>query len=177
MKIKCPRCQAVQESAKFCNNCGVQFAPVQPLPVQGKPQNLGNNNWKVGVIILVACILFAVAAQFLPESRPKQQPAQVVKNEPPDPDERIIGKKPLQSSWDAEVLPVKRYLRTHLNDYDSSEFVEWSRVTKVTVDGQKYWGVRLKLRAKNAFGGYILRDTYYYMRHDEVKFATGLSAE
>ncbi len=50
-------------------------------------------------------------------------------------------------------------------------------VSKVNVDDQLYWGVRLKLRAKNAFGGYILRDTYYYIRNDQVVFSKGINAD
>jgi len=86
----------------------------------------------------------------------------------------VLGPKPKNSEWDGRVDPVVRYLRKTLNDYDSSEFVEWSPVTKVEVKGEPFWAVRLKLRAKNAFGGYILRDTYYFIRQNEVVASEGL---
>lgn len=89
----------------------------------------------------------------------------------------VLGPKPMQSGWDAEVLPVKQYLRAVLNDYDSSEFVEWSPVTKVYIGKEPYWGVRLRLRAKNGFGALILRDTYYYIRNNQVVKSTGLGAD
>lgn len=90
--------------------------------------------------------------------------------------ERIVmGPKPEQSSFDGDVEPVKTYLKTALNDYDSSEFVEWSPVAKVYIKNEPYWGVRLKLRAKNAFGAYILRDTYYFMRNNQVIKSQGLN--
>jgi hypothetical protein len=92
--------------------------------------------------------------------------------------ERIVmGEKPRQSEWDGDVSPVKEYLRSNLNDYDSSEFVEWSSVTKVYIGKEPYWGVRLKLRAKNAFGGLILRDTYYFIRNNQVVMSKGLGAD
>jgi hypothetical protein len=88
----------------------------------------------------------------------------------------VMGEKPAQSSFDGDVGPVKEYLKEALNDYDSSEFVEWSPVTKVYLGKEPYWGVRLKLRAKNAFGAYILRDTYYFMRNNKVVKSQGLGA-
>lgn len=89
----------------------------------------------------------------------------------------LLGPKPIQSGWDGGVIPVKSYLRRVLNDYDSSEFVEWSPVNKVYIGKEPYWGVRLRLRAKNAFGAYITRDTYYYIRNNEVVLSKGLSTD
>lgn len=85
----------------------------------------------------------------------------------------ILGPKPT-SYYNGKVLEVDRYLSRVLNDYDSSEYVEWSPVIKVREKDGPYWAVRLKLRAKNAFGGYILRDTYYYIRNGQVVRSTGL---
>lgn len=86
----------------------------------------------------------------------------------------VLGPKPQNSEWDGRVEPVVVYLKNTLNDYDSSEFVEWSAVTKLEVKGEPYWVVRLKLRAKNAFGGYILKNTFYFIRQNRVVIAEGL---
>lgn len=86
----------------------------------------------------------------------------------------LLGPKPQQSEWDGSVVPVKDYLRRNLNDYDSSEFVEWSPISKTYIGKEPYWGVRLRLRAKNAFGAYIVRDTYYFIRNEQVDLARGL---
>jgi hypothetical protein len=86
----------------------------------------------------------------------------------------VLGPKPITSPWDGRVDAVVEYLRAHLNDYDSSEFVEWSAVKKIEIKGEPYWGVRLKLRAKNAFGAYLLRDTYYFIRQGNVVRTEGL---
>jgi hypothetical protein len=139
--------------------------------------NLAANNQVVTLIIIGLLVFGAIA--FLGQTQPTKRgvvldaPAKKIH----DPDAAIIGEKPFQSSWDNEVLCVKRYLRDTLNDYDSSEFLEWSEVGKIQVEGEKYWGVRLKLRAKNAFGGYIVKNTSYLIRHDKVVLALGLNAD
>jgi hypothetical protein len=86
----------------------------------------------------------------------------------------VLGPKPKNSEWDGRVDAVVDYLRNNLNDYDSSEFVEWSPVTKLEVKGEPFWVVRLKLRAKNAFGGYLLKNTFYFIRQNKVVTAEGL---
>jgi hypothetical protein len=86
----------------------------------------------------------------------------------------VLGPKPTNSTYDGRVDPVVEYLKDNLNDYDSSEFVEWSPVTKIEVKGEPFWVVRLKLRAKNAFGGYILKNTFYFIRQNKVVSAAGL---
>jgi hypothetical protein len=86
----------------------------------------------------------------------------------------IIGTQPTLRAWDGGVDCVDKYLKNVLNDYDSSEYVEWSPVTKIKVKGQPYWAVRLRLRATNAFGGKIMKDTYYFIRHDRVVYSEGL---
>jgi len=86
----------------------------------------------------------------------------------------VLGPKPKNSEWDGRVDPVVEYLKNNLNDYDSSEFVEWSPVTKLEMKGEPFWVVRLRLRAKNAFGGYILKNTFYFIRQNRVVIAEGL---
>lgn len=91
-------------------------------------------------------------------------------------EQALLGEKPKSSEWDGSVQPVKEYLKATLNDYSSSEFVEWSPVAVVRLKGKPYWAVRLKLRAKNAFGAYLLRDTYYFIQGGQVVRAEGLGA-
>ena len=86
----------------------------------------------------------------------------------------MLGQKPENSGWNGKVACVDRYLKTTLNDYDSSEYMEWSPVTKVELKGEPYWAVKLKLRAKNAFGAYIVKDVAFFIRQNEVVKAVGL---
>lgn len=86
-----------------------------------------------------------------------------------------IGPKPQQSAMDGSVPVVDRYLRDTLNDYQSAEYVEWSPVTPAKINGESFWAVRLKLRAKNAFGAKMLKDTYFVIRNEQVVSASGLN--
>lgn len=79
-----------------------------------------------------------------------------------------IGEKPENSTWDAAVRPVTEYLETHLKDPDSVEYIEWSPVHLYHVEGKPYWRVRAKYRAKNSFGGYVVEEKLFYMRHKQV---------
>jgi hypothetical protein len=59
------------------------------------------------------------------------------------------------SAWDGSVRQVKDWLYENANDADSLEFVEWGPVVKLT--GDFGYAVRCKYRAKNVFGGYVLK--------------------
>lgn len=89
-------------------------------------------------------------------------------------EEIVLGPKPENSGWDGKVYCIDRYLKRTLNDYDSSEYLEWSPVTRMDVKGEPYWAVRLKLRAKNAFGALIVKDVVFLIRQNEVVSAVGL---
>ncbi len=89
-------------------------------------------------------------------------------------EELVLGSKPENSKWDGSVLCVDKYLKATLNDYDSAEYVEWSPVTRIDLKGEPYWTVRLKLRAKNAFGGKILKEAIFFIRQNQVVNVIGL---
>lgn len=78
------------------------------------------------------------------------------------------GSKPSNSSWDAAVAPVVSFLKVNLKDPKSVEYIEWSPVTLLELDGQFFWGVRCKYRAKNSFGGYVIEEKVFLIQHDKV---------
>lgn len=86
-----------------------------------------------------------------------------------------IGKKPEQSSLDGSVSVVDQHLRSNLNDYQSAEFLDWSRVAPTKLEGQNVWSVKVRLRANNAFGAKILKDVEFFIRNDKVVSVTGLN--
>ena len=59
------------------------------------------------------------------------------------------------SSWDGSVKQVKDYILRSAKDPSSVEFIEWSPVQRGT-DGTFF--VRVKYRAKNSFGGYVVEN-------------------
>lgn len=86
----------------------------------------------------------------------------------------VLGPKPDNAGWNGKVYCVDHYLKRTLNDYDSAEYLEWSPVTRMDVKREPYWAVRLKLRAKNAFGALIIKDAVFFIRQNEVVNAVGL---
>ncbi len=87
----------------------------------------------------------------------------VNKNTPEEPKvikapEEIVHK----NSIDGSVEQVEDYLRANLNDAESYKPVSWSKVFKNEGDIMRYY-VRHSYRAKNGFGGYILKDQMFYM--------------
>lgn len=81
----------------------------------------------------------------------------------------VLGQRPI--SGKAEV---SEYLSQVINDYGSSEFVQWSEVEKVYLKKEPYWSVKLRIRAKNAFGAYTVKDAVFYIRQGQVVKAQGL---
>ena len=79
-----------------------------------------------------------------------------------------IGPRPKNSEWDTAVKPVVDFLKANLKDPDSLEFVEWSQVSLQEYKGEKYWAVRVKYRAKNSFGGYVVEEKIAFMQHEAV---------
>lgn len=92
-------------------------------------------------------------------------------------EEALLGPKPENSSLDGRVDIVNDYLRRNLNDYSSSEFVSWSPASIFRDSTGPYWVVRLRLRAKNGFGAFVLRDTYYFIRNGTVIKTKGLGLD
>lgn len=88
--------------------------------------------------------------------------------------EARIGKAPASSSRDGAVYVVKRYLEQKVKDPKSLEFIEWSPVALLKLPDGEAWGVRVKYRAKNSFGGYVVETGLVAIRNDQiVNFATG----
>lgn len=63
------------------------------------------------------------------------------------------------SPWDGSVYQVTRYLKNTLNDPKSYESISWGEV-KHTPQG---YLVGHKYRAKNAFGGYVVKFQIFHL--------------
>lgn len=66
------------------------------------------------------------------------------------------------SPWDGSVFGVKYFLKENLNDPDSLDFVEWTKVIP-QYDPPNTYRVAVKYRARNAFGGYVLKNQLFYL--------------
>ena len=89
-------------------------------------------------------------------------------------DSSALGQIPHQLA-DGRVPTVVRYLEDNLNDPYSMKLLKWSRIRKVYLaNRQPYWYVTLRLRAKNGFGAYILKEAGFYLRYNKVIFTHNL---
>src|SRR4030067_1437413 len=63
----CRKCGAkLDENAKFCNICGTPVAPVSTVtPPRAAPQPVRKAPFPLAAIILIAILVFAVAAAFI----------------------------------------------------------------------------------------------------------------
>lgn len=64
----------------------------------------------------------------------------------------LKGPKPQEGGWDGAVPCVKRALKESMKDPDSFEIIDVSPV----VDSGTHWTQRVKYRAKNSFGGFVV---------------------
>lgn len=78
----------------------------------------------------------------------------------------ICGPEPKNSSWDSSIPSVKAYLRATLRDPGSVQYIEWSKPILVGA----HWEVRVKYRAKNGFGGYVILNQIAAIQNRKVIF-------
>jgi hypothetical protein len=79
------------------------------------------------------------------------------------------------SEWDSSVPAVTNYLKKNLNDPDSVQYIEWSKVAELPEgipDGRRYL-VRCKYRAKNSFGGYVIENQIFALDKDGGVISVG----
>lgn len=80
----------------------------------------------------------------------------------------VLGPKPQNSSWDGNVAPAQNYLKLTLKDYDSSEYLGWTKVSKVYIGKEPYWTTTVNIRAKNSFGAYVVDEITFLIRNNKV---------
>lgn len=77
----------------------------------------------------------------------------------------VRGKKPIPSEWDSITPEANAYLKANLKDYDSMKLVECSPVATY---GNDAWCQRVKYRATNSFGGYVLEEKIFVIKDGQV---------
>lgn len=82
---------------------------------------------------------------------------------------------PIPSQLANGLVPaVVRYLNENLNDPYSMKLLKWSKLRIVYKYNQPFWYVTLRLRAKNGFGAYILKEAGFYLRNNKVVFTDNM---
>jgi len=120
---------------------------------------------KILLTVITVIFVINIGASDQPNSSSRPAPAPAPKKEEP----KVAEDGPKNSKWDGSVRQVKDYLKDHLNDAKSVEYVEWSEVAKTGIG----YAVRCKYRAKNALGAYVLKNQIFHMDKDgKVLFTT-----
>jgi hypothetical protein len=73
-----------------------------------------------------------------------------------------------------QIPVVVRYLNDNLHDPYSMKLLKWSKPRIVYKYDQPFWYVTLRMRAKNGFGAYILREVGFYLKNNKVVFTDNL---
>lgn len=54
------------------------------------------------------------------------------------------------------------------SDPYSMRIVRWSEVTRIVVNGEPYWRISIRYRAKNRMSAYVLSEQVFYIRHNKI---------
>jgi len=150
--ITCPECKKkISDSAGNCPNCGFELTPDKIEEIKKKEEK-SQKGCRIGCLAVIAIIgiLYLVNSFSSSNSNSSKKSSrtstsyEVVKN----------------SEWDASVSQVKSWLKANLKDPSSIKYIEWSTVSK-TDDGG--FMVRVKYRAKNSFGGFVVENKVFIM--------------
>lgn len=79
--------------------------------------------------------------------------------------EKNRGPKPKDGWWDGACEEIHTFFKHNLNDYKSLDVIEASRIVPW---GETTWAQRVKYRAKNAFGGYVLDNRVFVIENGMV---------
>ena len=82
-------------------------------------------------------------------------------------EDALLGNKPPQQT-NGKVQIVMDWFQENLHDPYSMRIVRWSKVEKELVAREPYWVVRVRVRAKNTFGAYVLSDYVFFIRKNKI---------
>jgi zinc-ribbon domain len=152
--IPCPECKKnISESAVNCPNCGYQLTSEKIAEIKQKePQvqkGCSSGCLSVIAISVISVTFLSVVGLITQSNSPSSRSStssshEVVEN----------------SAWDASVSQVESWLKANLKDPGSLECIEWSPVSKTNDGG---FTVRVKYRAKNSFGGYVVANKVFFL--------------
>jgi hypothetical protein len=160
MLISCPECKKqISDHAEACPECGYPLgeAELQEIHKQAEKEQKLTNGCGVGCLLVIA-LLVVIGSFSSGGSSGSSSPARSNSSSNTSisrPAEMVIN-----SAWDGSVSQVKTWLKANLKDPKSLECIEWSKVSKQSDGG---YMVRVKYRAKNGFGGYVVENKVFFL--------------
>jgi RNA polymerase subunit RPABC4/transcription elongation factor Spt4 len=148
--ISCPECKKrISDTAEKCPSCGYSITAEKIVEIKQAETEKKQKAKQgclimfvglIGVPILIIIVIIIVGSSSKTNSTPQ---------------EAVYS-----SSYDGSVRQVELWLKQHLNDPDSFKAIEWSPVAKAK-DGN--FVVRVKYRAKNSFGAYVISQKLFVL--------------
>ena len=155
--VNCPYCKKrISTKSKTCVFCEKEISPEFMRTASKRIANKGIGCISLIIILMVISYIFrdSDSSKTTIEMKPKT----VVTEKSSTTTSTSL---PVQNSaWDGSVFQVKQWLKDNLDDPQSVDYVDWSPVSKS--DGGN-WMVRVKFRAKNAYGALILNNWVFYL--------------
>mgnify|MGYP000887312634 CR=1 FL=1 len=146
-RVNCPYCKAV--ISKFSKTCKYCKKEILEEDMNEEIRKTNKSSTIIGIgcfVIIVIFVIWIASSGYCSEgSSSSSYSSKTVKN----------------SSWDGSVYQVKDWLRKNLKDPGSLEFIEWGKV----VETSSGYSVKVKYRAKNSSGGYVIEEKIFTLDH------------
>lgn len=152
----CPQCGAIYTkveralAARRAEEPPADATPARRVAagVAGAGRKL--NEWMMGLLLALVLVLLSVwIYQEFWGVTAKQRRSRAMNAATKVADRPVVS----NSGWDGSVHQVERYLKRNLKDPSSLNVIEWGNVVPGADGG---FVVRVKYRAKNSFGGYVI---------------------
>jgi hypothetical protein len=164
-RYQCPGCKnMVTVSVAFCPHCGRQnpiaaakTRPNQPPKGSVIPEGIQMSESNKSGCLAAFFIVIAAAFLFNMMVGSKEDDEGPLRSPTATSPQKVTVQN---SNWDGSVWQVESWLKHNLKDPDSYDAIEWSPVIK-SADGG--FVVRVKYRAKNSFGGFVIENRIFIL--------------
>ena len=154
----CPQCGAIYTKVERALAARrAEEPPADATPARrvaagavGAARKPKRNEWMVGLLLALLLVLVPMwIYQEVWGVTAKQRRSKATNAAMREADRPVVS----NSGWDGSVHQVERYLKRNLKDPSSLNVIEWGNVVPGADGG---FVVRVKYRAKNSFGGYVI---------------------
>ena len=159
----CPQCGAIYTKVERALAARrAEEPPADATPARrvaagavGAARKPKRNEWMVGLLLALLLVLVPMwIYQEVWGVTAKQRRSKSTNAAMREADRPVVS----NSGWDGSVHQVERYLKRNLKDPSSLNVIEWGNVVPGADGG---FVVRVKYRAKNSFGGYVVEDQVF----------------
>ena len=171
----CPQCGAIYTKVERALAARrAEEPPADATPARrvaagavGAARKPKRNEWMVGLLLALLLVLVPMwIYQEVWGVTAKQRRSKATNAAMREADRPVVS----NSGWDGSVHQVERYLKQNLKDPSSFEAIEWSPVVKGADDS---FMVRVKYRAKNSAGSYVIEQKVFHLDSNGAVMGVG----